>query len=397
MEQYKHAICLVTCYFGQALPDRAAYFFTTAGWNSSVDFIVFSDSDAPADLPANVKFVQMGMPDFNRLASEQLGIVINAEQVEKVKDFRPAYGKIMASYVAGYDFWGHVDTNILLGNIREFLTDEVLDETDIFTVREEFPAGYFTLYRNNNDIASLFMQSKDWQRAFTNPAYMGFDECGLTYNAYLNRRKLPQDGDDAIVPMVDVLHMQSTGLRIVRQLVSHELGYRELLEVTHNGIERLGKEGRFMVVSFHSLLRQPNYIYPKMDTGDNKFYVDVFGLLPCKTDTVLTVADRDQQILAMHYRINEERTTIKADGEVDIFIDGTEWFEISKYILINTQMLLYVHDAKLATGNDIVDFFMQSKLFSIQKQVPPSKYEVEMVLMNILCGLVEFGQLAITA
>jgi hypothetical protein len=393
MEQYKHAICLLTCYFGKALPDRAAYFFTTAGWNSSVDFIVFSDSDAPADLPANVKFVPMGMGDFNRLVSGQLGIDINVEQGEKVKDFRPAYGKILASYIEGYDFWGHVDTDILLGNIRAFLTEEVLEQTDIFSVRDDFPAGYFTLYRNSNDITNLFMQSKDWQRAFTNPAYTGFDECGLTYSAYLNRRRMPQDGDDTIVSMADVLDMQGTGLRIVRQLVSHELGYRELLEVTHNGIERLGKEGRFMVVSFHSLHRQPAYVYPKMQTGDNKFYVDVFGLLPCKMDTVLTVADRDQQILAMHYQINGERTTIKSDGEVHINIEGTEWFEISKYILINTQLLLYVHNAKLATGNDIVDFVIQSKLFSIQKQVPPSKYDVEMVLLNILCGLVEFGQL----
>lgn len=394
MEQHKHAICLLTCYFGKALPVRAAYFFTTAGWNSSVDFLVFSDSDAPANLPANVKFVQMTLADFNQLASQQLNIDVKADSFDKLKDFRPAYGKILANHIAGYDFWGHVDTDILLGNIREFLTESVLDETDFFTVKEEFPAGYFSLYRNNSDVSSLFMQSKDWQRVFTNAAYRGFDECGLTYNAYMSRRRAAQGTEDVIESMVDVLK-QNTTLRIVTQTVSHELGYRELLEVTDKGINRIGKEGRFMVVYYNSLNWQPAYQYQPMQAGDSKFYVDVFGLQLCKADVTLTVEERDKQILATNYTINYERTDVKENGEVAIKIDDKEWFEISKYILINTQLLLFVHHAKQVTGNDIVDFFVQSKLFSIQKQVPPTKQEVELVLLNILCALVEFGQIAI--
>ncbi len=395
MKQYKHTICLMTCCFGEALRNRAAYFLKTAGWNDTVDFVVFSDKKAPAGLPANVKFVQISMADFNRLASEQLGMAINVEEIEKLKDFRPAYGKIFANHIQGYDFWGHVDTDTLLGDIREFLTAEVLDETDVFTVKEAFPAGYFTLYRNNDDTAHLFKQSEDWQRVFANAAYLGFDEWGLTYQAYFNRRKLPQDNTAAIVSMGDVLGRESTKLRVVSQPISHELGYRELLEVNKTGIQRLGKEGRFMLIYFDVLNKQPSYVYEEMKDGDEQFYVDVFGLLPCTVDTTLTVAQRDEQILAKRYAINFENVKMKDNSEVSIYVGNNEWFDVSKYILINTQFLLLVNEAKEKTGNQIVDFFVESKLFSIQKQVPPTRNDIELVLLNILCNLVEFGHLTI--
>lgn len=395
MKQYKHSICLMTCCFGEALLHRAAYFLKTAGWNSTVDFVVFSDQEAPASLPANVKFVQISMADFNLLASEQLGMAIAVEQIEKLKDFRPAYGKIFANHIQGYDFWGHVDTDILLGDIREFLTAELLEETDVFTARAAFPAGYFTLYRNNSDTVDLFKQSADWQKVFSNVAYLGFDEWGLTYQAYFNRRKLPQDNTSAIVSMADVLGRENINLRVVRQPVSHELGFRELLEVNKEGVQRLGKEGRFMVIYFDVLNKQPSHVYEEIKAGDEQFYIDVFGLLSCSSDTKLTVAERDRQILEKSYAINFENVRINDGGEVSIYVDNNEWFDVSKYILINTQFLLLINETKETTGNQIVDFFVASQLFSIQKQVPPTRNDIELVLLNILCGLVEFGHLTI--
>jgi hypothetical protein len=394
MDQYKHSICLVTCCFGQQLPQWAGYFFKTAGWNSTVDFVVFTDCEAPAGLAPNIKFVQMGLQAFNVLASQQLGVHISVGNPDKLNDFRPAFGRIFAEYIDKYEFWGHVSTDVLLGNLREFLTDELLAQTDCFTVREDYPAGYCSLYRNVEAVNDLFMQSKDWKHVFANPAYAGFDETGLTYNAYL-KRKVLRPNVDAIVAMDDVFNYSSDGLRIQKQTVSSELGSRDLFEVNSSGIQVVGKEDRFMVISFKCLSVREGYTYPPILSNDSNVYVDIFGMIPCPADRKLTTAERNEQLLNMRFAINYHKVRIQPNDEILINTGVNEWFEISKYVLINTQVMLLVHHEKQVTGHEIVDFFIKSKLFTIQKKVPPNKTETGVILLNIISRLAEFGHFVV--
>ena len=46
----------------------------------------------------------------------------------KICDYRPFFGEIYKEYTKGYDFWGWCDTDIILGNIRKFISDNVLNE-----------------------------------------------------------------------------------------------------------------------------------------------------------------------------------------------------------------------------------------------------------------------------
>lgn len=394
MNQDKHSICLLTCCFGPQLPQWVDYFFMTAGWNRSVDFIVFANCEPPANLAPNIKFVQMGLQEFNVLASQQLGIHVNINNLDKVNDFQPAFGRIFATYIGNYEFWGHVSTDVLLGNLREFLTDELLGKIDCFTVREDYPAGYCTLYRNIETANELFTQSKDWRDVLANPMYTGFDETGLTYSAYLKRKMLRADGD-SIVAMDDVFNNSSNRLCIQKKNVSSELDSRDLFQVNSRGIQVVGKEDRLMVISFKCLSVQEGYAYPPILADCTDVYVDTFGLIPFLGDQKLTTAERNEQLLHMQFTINYDKVRIQPNDEVLINISENEWFEISKYILINTQMLLLVHHGKQMSGNEIVDFFMQSKLFTIQKKVPPNKTETGVILLNIIGRFVEFGHLVV--
>ncbi|MBQ1556002.1 MAG: hypothetical protein IIZ79_00005, partial [Aeriscardovia sp.] len=62
-----------------------------------------------------------------------------------------AYGEIFEEELRGYDFWGHCDLDLMFGNIRKFLTDDILEEYD--KIGDQ---GHSTLYKNKTDINSLY-------------------------------------------------------------------------------------------------------------------------------------------------------------------------------------------------------------------------------------------------
>ena len=70
---------------------------------------------------------------------------------------------------------------MVYGNIRNFITDEVLSHYDVITVRHDFLVGYFTLYRNSKKMNQLFMQSKDYKKVFTSAEHFCFDECNFAF------------------------------------------------------------------------------------------------------------------------------------------------------------------------------------------------------------------------
>lgn len=77
-----------------------------------------------------------------------------------------------------YDFWGHLDLDIILGDIRAFLTDELLSKHD-----KLFDSGFFGLYRCNeemNDFYKLSMNKDNmaypYKRVFRTNYACYFDE-----------------------------------------------------------------------------------------------------------------------------------------------------------------------------------------------------------------------------
>ena len=49
-----------------------------------------------------------------------------------------------------YDFWGYCDIDLIFGNIRKFITDDILDKYDKILSR-----GHFTLFRNKDSINTI--------------------------------------------------------------------------------------------------------------------------------------------------------------------------------------------------------------------------------------------------
>ena len=73
----------------------------------------------------------------------------------KVIDLKPMIGAIFPEVVGNYEFWGHVDNDLILGNVKKFTPAAVLDKSDVISIYGDHGAGPLTVYRNSNFVSQL--------------------------------------------------------------------------------------------------------------------------------------------------------------------------------------------------------------------------------------------------
>ena len=182
----KKSIVILICWYG-TYPWYLPYFIHTCSYNPTIDFIIITDNkEIIPEKPDNVKIIFKTLEQVRNTASEKLGFAVNIDYPYKLCDFKPAYGFLFPEIVKGYDFWGHGDIDVLYGNIRNFMSDEVLNSYDIISSRHDYITGTFCLYRNNKKINSLFKQSKDYKKVLASKEHFCFDECNFLFQELQN-------------------------------------------------------------------------------------------------------------------------------------------------------------------------------------------------------------------
>jgi len=200
----KHKIGIITYYLGD-MPWYFSYFLHSCKYNPTIDFIIITDCKMERnDIPLNVFIHKMNIGKFKKIAAKKLGFEMNITHPYKLCDLKPAYGFLFSEILKSYDFWGHGDIDVVYGNIRDFMIDEILDNYDVISSRHDYIAGTFCLYRNNEQMNRLFMESKDYKKVFTNPEHFCFDECSNLFNE-LNNGTSIFDFPEAIQSMTYVV------------------------------------------------------------------------------------------------------------------------------------------------------------------------------------------------
>lgn len=182
----KLKIGILTCWYGP-YPWYFPYFIHSCSHNRTIDFIIITNNQHPIpNKPKNVKIINKTLEEIILIASEKLGFKVNIDYPYKLCDFKPAYGFLFPELLKRYDFWGHGDIDVVYGDIRNFMTDEILNDNDIISSRHDYITGTFCLFRNNKQINNLFMQSKDYKTVFSKSIHFCFDECNFLFQELQN-------------------------------------------------------------------------------------------------------------------------------------------------------------------------------------------------------------------
>lgn len=173
-------IVILAVYYGK-LPDYFDLWLLSCKYNPTVDFLLVTDSEVH-DLPENVKNLYLPFDEMKSLVSKKIGQPCVLDTPYKLCDYRPMYGLIFEDYLAGYDYWGHCDIDLVFGNLRKFFEKYNLSEYDRF-----LHLGHLSLYRNTAESNHYFQlpgSNRDWKEVVSTNESCLFDEWNGIYRIY---------------------------------------------------------------------------------------------------------------------------------------------------------------------------------------------------------------------
>jgi hypothetical protein len=191
-------VVLMTAIFGPALPPYFPFFLKSLE-NCGADVIIVgavggAESGSTSmkwTLPSNVRHIPMKWTDLTDLVSTKVFAGNPMPKMEKAKvykvvDLKPLFGFLFRDLITDYEFWGHIDNDMLLGNVGEIL-HPLLDDHDVIIPNQQDCAdkdcdrtwGPFTLYRNVPRITELFrLGNKGLYHIMNSATIYFFDEWG---------------------------------------------------------------------------------------------------------------------------------------------------------------------------------------------------------------------------
>lgn len=194
----KSSLCLIVCYFGK-LPPYVECVFRSCELNPDIDWLILTDDPTPRRLPPNVRLHPATLAGLQKNFSAKLALEVNLTHPRLLCHFKAAYGYLFADLLGKYDFWGHCDLDMVFGNLRKFLREDILRAYDKILCR-----GHLTLYRNTEKVNRYFMleapNTINYREAFQcgRTDHLTFDEWRGIY-AILRYHDLPQFHEEFIV------------------------------------------------------------------------------------------------------------------------------------------------------------------------------------------------------
>lgn len=201
----KNKVAIVLPYFG-SLPSYFPLFLRSVELNPDFDVLFVTDINlSGVHVPDNVQVIRLSFDDVRSRVATRVPVPFKLDTPYKLCDCRPLYGILFEDELKGYDFWGHCDADMLLGDLSRFITDEILDAHD-----KLFTHGHFVIYRNDKIINQLAITYHDapcgLDFAGSSRLSCYFDEVGMANIAKLANLRIYQNPAFAdITPKHDAL------------------------------------------------------------------------------------------------------------------------------------------------------------------------------------------------
>ncbi len=187
------SILLILPYFGP-LPSYAELFFRSCAANPTINQLLITDQQLEDHcLPGNVAVRKTSFGELKKRIDKTLGMETTLATPYKLCDFKPAYGAIFADEIVPYDFWGYCDMDVIFGNIRAFITNEILGQYNKVLIH-----GHLSFFRNCEEANNYFRLEApgvSYRDVYTESTVRGFCEFGGT-RILLDHHKIPYFRND---------------------------------------------------------------------------------------------------------------------------------------------------------------------------------------------------------
>lgn len=174
-------IAFIVPYFGN-FPNYFPLWLLSCKHNASIDWFIFTDDQTDYDYPSNVKVTYCSFDNIVDRLQRPFDFPIMIENPYQLCEFKMIYGVSFSDILVDYDFWGFCDVDVVWGDLRYHITDEILNSFKKISWR-----GHLTLFLNSPEINSLFMNEIEgipfWKYAITNKTGhpIAFDEREINY------------------------------------------------------------------------------------------------------------------------------------------------------------------------------------------------------------------------
>ncbi|TVP75358.1 MAG: hypothetical protein EA353_14090 [Puniceicoccaceae bacterium] len=129
--------------------------------------------------PNNVILHKYTLADFRACVIDRLRLDGNFVEPYKLNDFKPAYGLLFEEYIAGYDYFGWGDIDVIFGRVDHFLKD-LLGKWEVLSFSEFLPSNHFLLLRNTHRNRSLFQQIENYRTLLQSPDHQAMDDVAFS-------------------------------------------------------------------------------------------------------------------------------------------------------------------------------------------------------------------------
>lgn len=269
------SIAIIITYFGK-LPWYFEYFVHSCSFNKTIDFFIITDDTTyRKKLSVNLKMIYQTIHDFNNIATKELGFPTKIENGYKLCDFKPTLGLLFQNLIEDYDFWGQCDIDVIFGNIRGFIDDNILENYDFINARHDYTTGCFFLMRNNMFLNTLFKKSKDYYKVLSSEVHFCFDECNFAH-ALLNHKNSILDFETEIESFTHVVKSAEFNkeLKCYFDFILLE-GTPGKVKFNHG---KIFYKNKFEVILYHLIVLKQKY-NPKFTGREIK---DIYNISPSK-------------------------------------------------------------------------------------------------------------------
>ena len=171
----KYKIAIVIPYFGK-WPEWIDLFLYSCKLNSTIHFFLFTDCKIPKDVANNIHFTEITFTDYRSMVSKKLKISFNPDHPYKLCDLKPFYGYLHHDILENFEFYGFGDLDLVYGNIREFITDDLLNKFNVISTHRDRISGHLSLFKNIESNINAPFKIQNWKIKLENKKRISVDE-----------------------------------------------------------------------------------------------------------------------------------------------------------------------------------------------------------------------------